>query len=154
MPDQHSAAEVYATLLEKLIGEVTSTSKEVLTRGLGEIVQNGAVQARLSDNRLVPYIYVIGFLSFCARDVNRENVSTTLRAMGIEPDPELLEIVMSAKPKSHLVYLYCAYTLVAMGKGADQAKVMAFAKALGVTPDPDAAREALEIFEDRYKPPK
>ena len=57
-----------------------------------------------------------------------------------------------AKPKSHLVYLYCAYTLVAMGKGADQAKVMAFAKALGVTPDQEAAREALEVFEDKYKP--
>ncbi len=152
MSDQTAAADLYRTLLEKLIGEVTSTSKVVLMRGLTEIVDDPGVQARLSDNRLVPYIYVVGFLSFCARDVTRESISSTLNAMGVNPDPSLLDIIMGAKPKSHLVYLYCAYTLVAMGKGADQAKVMAFAKAFGITPDQEAAREALEIFEDKYKP--
>ena len=143
-------SEDYLSFFKSMVTNINSASTDVLFLSLGELLNNPKIKAKLGDHLIQRYIYAVGLLSFTSREVTRENVKSVLITVGEEPDDRLLDVLFSAKPEGHLIYLYSLFFLLVMGQKPDAAGLARLVKALGVPPNLEAAEQVLTLFNQKY----
>lgn len=132
----------YSSLMA-IINAVTTTSQEVFIQELGKIMSDKNSVEFLNKHGM-PYLYAAGLLSFAGRDINIENMSKVMNAIGAKPD--FLDMFLVSKIKSHLIYVYAFYYLLANGRETFEEGVAKVVEALGVKVDAATLKESLDYI--------
>lgn len=135
VPSVNEAYELmrYQALIA-IIKSLTSASESVLIDQLGKGMKSAEVRSHIKDG-ILPYVYAAGFLSFAGREIDRDNLSKVIKAIGITPNNAFIDALHNAGIKSHLIYVYAFYFLVANGKETSEENMSAVISALGLQPD-------------------
>lgn len=132
--------------LKVIVETISATSSRLIINEFQKALSNKEMIANVKNN-LMPYLYTAGLLSFAAREISEENMSSVLKSIGVEPDPDLVKVIIKAGVKSHLVYIYSFYFLVANGNEPSDANIQGVIRALGLTPDKKRVKETLNFLE-------
>ncbi len=109
------------------------------------ILENPMVKARIND--MMPYMYAAAFLSLSGREINEDSITKTLSIIGVEPKPEIAELLLGANVRSHLVYIYAYYLLLAFGKMGTEKEIIALVNGLGIQTDSSRLKDVLAFLE-------
>ena len=144
--EEEIAAESGYEALLAVLGAIGDTSSGIISFGLRKALQEEGIKRNLK-NGVMPYLYAAGFLSYVGREIDKQTITATLRAMNIEPKQNLMEEVIKLGLKSHLVYVYAYYLLMALGKEASVESISRIAAiAGGVEPDKAVILESLAFI--------
>ncbi|MDE1868839.1 MAG: hypothetical protein KGH60_02635 [Candidatus Micrarchaeota archaeon] len=123
----------YSTL-RAVVKAATDASVALAMKGFETVFKSDEVRANI-DKGIMTYFYAAGILSFCGREINRENITRILEAIDIEPNNVLTDVLLKTGLKSHIVYAYAYYYLLINGKSTTDANIMRVIDALGLEPD-------------------
>ncbi|MDE1823426.1 MAG: hypothetical protein KGI00_04100 [Candidatus Micrarchaeota archaeon] len=140
-PTQVSEVERLAGL-EAIVEAVSNSSVDVVTSELAKTMRDERVRAHMKDG-IIAYLYAAGFLSFAGREINRENLSKVVSAIGIRPNDALIDIVIGAGVKNHLVYVYAFYYLLANGLERSDENIRKVMNAIGMEADKEGYGDVL-----------
>lgn len=126
--------EVKYTALKAILKAVSSSSLQIVLDQFERAMENSEIRANF-QNGIVPYLYVAAFLSFAGREIDSENMTSLLNAVGIAPDQKLIDIMIGSGVESHLIYVYAFYLLLATGRETSETNVMNIVRTLGLEPD-------------------
>ncbi len=120
--------------LKALLVSLSDTTQRLMLYGFDSTLKNKEIARHIKDG-IMQYIHVEAFLSFAGREITKENVETVVRSLGMEPDGELIDLVVSSSPKSHLIYIYAYYLLVAEGSEVTPQNICKVVESVGIVPD-------------------
>ncbi len=126
--DTYRAASI--ATLKAIINTLATSSAEFIVAELQRLLGEETVMKHLSA--IMPYLYAAGFLSYAGREINAESVTKVLKGAGIEADPEIVDLLFKANVKSHLIYIYSYYFLVALGKLGTASEIADVVRSLGL----------------------
>ena len=130
--------------LRATLDSLASTSSEYMSSALKQLMENDEIKAHIKQG-IMPYIYAAGLLSFAGREITEENLSKLVKAIGIVPNEYLMDVLLKTGIKSHLVYVYAFYYLVASSVGVSTEKMEEVVEALGVQSDMQIAEEMRQL---------
>ncbi|MDE1856888.1 MAG: hypothetical protein KGH98_02265 [Candidatus Micrarchaeota archaeon] len=144
--DEATASQAGYDSLVAIVGAIADSSTSIVNYGLKRALEDKGIKGRIRKG-IMPYLYVAGFLSFAGREINTQNMSDVLRAMAVEPKVELIDAVLKAGIRSHLIYIYAHYLLVAMGKQPTDDAIAKIVRSIGIAPDRIAISEMHSLFQ-------
>ncbi len=133
--------ETELAVLKALMSAIASSERDFISAEFRRIVQTPGILERADE--MMPYLYAAAYVSYAGREITEENVGTVLRAAGFIPDRSLMRLLENANVKSHLIYIYSYYFLVALGKIGSAEEMTTLAKALDVDADEGRANDVL-----------
>ncbi len=142
--DSDAYADVSFSTLKAIIDSLSDSTKGFLEAELRRLFDNENVKMHMKE--VMPYIYAAGFLSFSGREINQENISKTLKSVGIDANPEITKLLFKANVKSHLVYIYAYYFLLSLGKPGSEAEILSLVNSLGLETDPTRIKDILAFL--------
>ncbi len=126
--------DVTLAAIKAITKAISVSSSDYMIATLDRLAGDKEIKAHVKDG-IMDYLYVAGFLSFAGKEITRPRMEKVLRAVGITPDDKLITLLLRKGIKSHLMYVYSYYFLVAIGAMPTPEKMMAVVGALGRTPD-------------------
>ncbi len=142
--------KIYMQLFKGLIGQITSASTDVLLNGAQKLLDDETVAQYIKENKMQPYIYLSGMLNLLGRELNSENISKVLIGIGIQPDSNLIDALLSANNENGVIYVYSIYFLVILGREQSVKNIMDVVKSLGATPNETFAQNAFDLYNKKY----
>ena len=130
--------------LGAIVEQVEASSKKIIMLKLMELLNDKNVVANMR-NGMMSYIYAAGLLSFSGREISRKSMASVIRSIGIRPDGRMIDLILGAGIRSHLVYVYAFYFLLANGIEPTVKGMMGVASSLGVGGDESTAREIFDF---------
>ena len=145
-PFECSEDSTTATLsaLRVIVSAANDLSLRVMERAIQMVVGNKEVSSRLHKG-MRPYLHVAGFLSLVGREINKENITKVMVALGITPSKEMIDALLSTGVKSTLPYINTFYLLLANGNEINESNMAAVIKSLGMKPDHDRIKKVLAL---------
>ncbi len=141
--------EAYASIgygsISAIVKAISVVSSTLILEELKRLMQDQRI-AKAAGRGLMPYIYAAGFLSFAGREITRESLSGMVSVMGIKPDKDLIEILMEAGVKNHLVYVHAFYYILASGQNPTYDEMAKVLKGIGIEPDRMAVEETMSYI--------
>jgi ribosomal protein L12E/L44/L45/RPP1/RPP2 len=132
-PDGFEELSGYQTL-KAILNAITATCTDILLDQLGNALKKDVATDR-DHNKIMPYFYAAGFLSFAGREIDRKNLIDCITSAGMHVDNNLLSIILDSGIKSHLIYVYASYFLLVNGIRPTSDKLLNVIKSLGMQPD-------------------
>ncbi|MDE1860519.1 MAG: hypothetical protein KGH72_02260 [Candidatus Micrarchaeota archaeon] len=105
----------------------------------------------LFEEGILPYFIASGVLAFCGRDIDTGSVARIVSALGIKPDPKLLDTVAGLRYKNRIVYIVALYCLIGNSIEPSEAKIMGIVSAIDIHPDASIARDAMALYRKRLE---
>lgn len=96
-----------------------------------------------------PYIWAVGTLAFAGKDIERDTVEAVVQAVGITPEDNLLDAIVSLRFRNRLTYIIAVNYLIAIEVEPTVQKVLDTVRAIDVIPDALVAKQAIEYFKAR-----
>ncbi len=143
---QSTYIEAKYSTLNAIINAVTASSASIIMAELKKILDDKEIQSNLNEG-IMPYIYAAGFLSFAGREINASSLSKTVASLGIEPNTDYISMLEKLSLKSHLIYLYAFYFVLANGRMASKDDLVRVVEAVGAEPDLKRAEEIIKFVE-------
>ncbi len=143
--DQALYYEAGYLALKALLGSLNSTTEKIVMSEFRRALADKELSSHINSG-VMQYLYAAGFLSYCAKEINRENLKKVISAMGSVPDDKMIDIVLKLDMKSHLVYVYAYYFLVANGKDISEPRISELIEAIGMAPDKERIAEMLKFL--------
>lgn len=140
---------VYQTLSGIVIAANGNAAKLVLQE-LRVILEDKNIEEHL--NAVFPYLFTAGFLAFLGKEINKENMSRALSAVGIEPKEEIANMVMATKVRNNIIYLYSLYYLLVMGREITEENMFKLLAAIGEPVDDASAKDVLLLYNKKIVP--
>lgn len=140
-----SSDETSYAALQAIISAVSSSSSEYILSSFRKLLADQNIAANVGTG-ILDYMLAAGLLSFAGREIDRKSLSRVVKAVGITPDPKMVDILITTGIKSHLIYLYAYYFLVAGRTPVSEQKMMDVVDALGLKPDRDRAAKMLALL--------
>lgn len=128
--------------IEAILSDISATSCIVIMHGLSGVLKGKEVDALINDG-ILPYIYAAGFLSFAGREITFASLSNMVRSLGIVPDDRIITLFLGSGVRSHLIYLYSFYFLLANGIEPTKERIAEIVTSLGMAVDPIALDDVL-----------
>ncbi len=128
--------------IEAILSDICAVSDKIIMRNLSKVLKDKEVDELIRDG-IMPYIYAAGFLSFSGRDINQDNLARMIRSIGLIPDGRIIILFLNSGVRSHLIYLYSFYFLLANGVEPSREKIAAVVGSLGMDVDPIALDDVL-----------
>ncbi len=150
MADSIPEANTMYSDLAAVILSMGGMVNKVVLHTLSEILNKEEMKKHLDE--LSPYVYAIAFLSYIGKEINAENISLLMEAVGEEADPVMLDAVLSFKIKAHIIYVYAIYYLIVNGVDINESSIADVAVAAGTTPDKEAIARVLAIYKIGNEP--
>ncbi|MDE1856854.1 MAG: hypothetical protein KGH98_02085 [Candidatus Micrarchaeota archaeon] len=138
------AEKIEHQTVETLVKAMLNTSYGLLMHSFDTMMSDKVVGEDFKKG-IISYIYTTGFLSFCGREINKENVMKMLRLVDVEPDEKMIDDLLHFGVKSTLVYGYVYYYLIANGVHPTEERMSSVIEALGLKPDPERIRYVLQF---------
>ncbi len=135
-------AVVAYSSLSAIIDEILSASKKIMITELDKLLKQKNL-GKAMEKGIMSYIYAAGFLSFAGREINKENLTKAMRAIGAQSDPRMIDALLKTGIKSHVIYVYAFYFLVANGKEASEENVRKVVEEFGISEDSKTLEETL-----------
>ena len=129
-----------------MIRAIFTTSEQLMMSALDNALQNEVFASHLDDG-IIRYLYAAALLSFAGKEISRQNLAEAIRSLGIEPNREFIDIVLSTKIKGHLAYVYAYYFLLVNGVTVSERGLMAAVESLGIKADRRNASEVLKFVQ-------
>ncbi len=136
--------------LMAILEAIGASSNQIIVQGLADMLDSEQIK-RYLDRGIMPYVYAAGFLSFSGREINKKNVSKCVAALGETPDEGLIDILLKTKVRSHLVYIYAFYFLLANGKPTTKESMTRVIESLDMKVDGVALVEVLNFLKEYGK---
>lgn len=131
--------------IEAILGDICVDSDKIIMHGLSNVLKDREVDD-LIRNGIMPYIYAAGFLSFAGREINWENMSKAVSAVGVVPDEQRVNLFLRSGVRSHLIYLYSFYFLLANGENPTEERIAHVVGSMGIAVDHAALEEVLDFL--------
>ena len=141
-----STTESILNTSRAIVNRISEISMQVLTNELEELLECKDVNENI-PNGVMLYIYVAAFLNFSARPINKENISNVVKSLGVEPNEKMIMVLVDNNMRSHLIYVYATYLLLAVGIMPEKESIKKVVEAIGESVDDKAAREAKYLIE-------
>lgn len=132
--------------LKAIVNAVSNTSQNLIIASLGRALKNDSIRSYINKG-IMAYLYAAGFLSFAGKEISRDSLSRALKAIGISPNDDLIQAILSADIKSHLVYVYAFYYLLANGMKVTEDEISDAVRAVGMEPEHSRIIDILEFLE-------
>lgn len=133
-----------------IINTLMSTEKAFLQINFKRLIESE--EARDNLEKLIPYVYGSALLSLSGKDINKETLSAVVSSAGIMVNPDYASIVSRVWNKSHLLYIYAYYFLLAFGKEDISKKdLLKVVRSLGADADEKTAEETLTFIKAKKK---
>jgi ribosomal protein L12E/L44/L45/RPP1/RPP2 len=132
--------------MKAVVSAVFSTSQQLLMSSLDKTMQNKEFLAHLDDG-IVRYLYAAAFLSFAGKEINKQNLTDVIASLDQKPNDKYIDILLSTKLRSHLMYVYIYYFLLVNGMTVSEKKLLDTAKLLGIKADRATADEVLKFVQ-------
>jgi ribosomal protein L12E/L44/L45/RPP1/RPP2 len=136
--------EARIATLQAIAQEVAQVSSKLIMVELRKALDAPEIKENIGKGMML-YLYAAGFLSFAGREITRTKVGAVVKSTGVEPNYELIDLLLKNDMKSHLVYVYAFYYLVASGKDPSKENVKKVLEAIKVKPDMSRADDILEF---------
>ena len=133
--------ETELAVLRALMSAIASTESSFISAEFRRIVQTPAIIEHA--NEMMPYLYAAAYISYAGREITEETVGAVLRAARFVPDRKLLRMLENANVKSHLMYIYSYYFLLALGRVGSTDEIMKLVSSLGMEADESRANDVL-----------
>ena len=133
--------ETELAVLEALMGAIANTESRYMAAEFRRITKAKGIIEHASE--MTPYLFAAAYVSYAGREIDSESVGAVLRAAGFVPDRILMQLLEAGNVKSHLIYVYSYYFLVALGKAGTAEEMMNLVKALGMEADESRANDVL-----------
>ncbi len=131
-------------VLKAVMAAIASAQNSFMSAEFTRIVKDPAIKEHLDD--VMPYLYAAAFLSFAGREIDENTMDTVLKTIGFAPDSRIIRKLSDAGVKSHLIYVYTYYFLLAFGKIADAENIMKMVNALGIHADEGRVNDVLTFI--------
>ena len=131
--------------LEAILKDISLTSSKMIMHSLSGVLRDRAV-VDLLKHGVMSYIYAAGFLSFAGREINEESLSNAVHSLGMVPNKKVIRLFLESRVKSHLVYIYSFYFLLANGERATKQRIAHVAESLGMKADHAAIDQVIEFL--------
>jgi len=135
MDSEESKKKIYMQLFKSIIEQISTVSSDVLLDGAGKLLDDETVIKHINEKKIQPYLYLSGFLNLLGRDINTENMSKVLNAIGIKPDEKLMNVLLDVNNENVVIYVYSIYFLVILGKEHCIKNIVKLVGSLGVNAD-------------------
>lgn len=146
---EEAVLETELAVLKALMGAIASTEISYMSAEFRRIVETKGIIEHAGE--MMPYLYAAAFVSYAGREITEESVGAVLRATGFVPDRSLMRLFEASKAKSHLVYIYSYYFLLALGREGTAGGMMSLVKALGMDADEARANDVLLFLKAEKK---
>ena len=131
--------------IEAILRDICAASDRIIMHSLSGVLKDAEVD-ELIRHGIMPYIYAAGFLSFAGREINHASLAGSIRAIGLTPDDRIIALFLGSGVRSHLVYLYSFYFLLANGVVPTREGIAAVVCSLSMAVDPVALDEVLDFL--------
>ena len=131
--------------IEAILRDICAASDRIIMHSLSGVLKDKEVD-ELIRHGIMPYIYAAGFLSFAGREINHASLASSIRAVGIVPDDRIIALLLGSGVRSHLVYLYSFYFLLANGTAPTEANIAAVVRSIGMAVDRVALDSVLDFL--------
>ena len=139
-PDE-AVLETELAVLKALMSAIAAAERDFISAEFRRIVKTPGILERADE--MMPYLYAAAYVSYAGREITEENIGAVLRAAGFKPDVSLMRLLDNANVKSHLIYIYSYYFLVALGRMGSAEEMTKLAKALDMDADEGRANDVL-----------
>lgn len=129
--------------LKVIVNAVSTSCSRIILSELKKLLGTPEVNSRMK-NGIMPYIYAAGFLSFAGREISADNIGKLMSSVGLAADSGIMDVLNGSNLKSHLIYVYAFYFLMANGVAPTSNEVMAVVEAMGMHADEAVANEAIK----------
>lgn len=131
--------------IEDILNDISAISSKMLMHSLSGVLRDHDVVDLLKQG-IMPYIYAAGFLSFAGREINEENLTNTISSLGMTPSKRIIGLFLESRVRSHLVYVYSFYFLLANGERATKERMVRVAESLGIKADHVAIDQVIDFL--------
>jgi ribosomal protein L12E/L44/L45/RPP1/RPP2 len=142
--EKMKSCEVISETMKAVIRAVFSTSEQLMMSTLDKAMKNEGIALHL-DEGIIRYLYAAALLSFAGKDINKENLAGVIKSIGMEPNGEFVDLVLSSGIKGHLVYVYAYYYLLVNGVAVSEQGLMDTVESLGTKADRRTAAEVIRF---------
>ena len=131
--------------IEAILSDISATSYKLIMHSLSTVVKNREVD-ELIKHGIMPYIYAAGFLSFAGEEINWENLARVVKTLGLVPNERIIMLFLRSGVRSHLIYLYSFYFLLANGEKPTRERIRYVVEAMGQKVDHSALEDVLDFL--------
>lgn len=137
--------ELKYSALKAIVSATADSSARWTYKEFARIMADSNVQEHL-DN-IMPYMYASALLSFSGREINDDNISKLFNALGFSVNHEMTQMLTGkVNIKSHLLYIYVYYFLVALGKENTAENMLKVTDALGAVSERSRVGDVLKFL--------
>jgi ribosomal protein L12E/L44/L45/RPP1/RPP2 len=130
--------------LKAIIHAIDNIAENINVSELRRVLSTKSVEA---TPELMDYVCTAAFLSYAGREMNRENLEKTLSSIGLTPNEKLIDVVLALGMKSHLIYIYTFYYLLACGLEPNEKNILRVVEAQGLVGDHERINFLLKFIE-------
>jgi ribosomal protein L12E/L44/L45/RPP1/RPP2 len=139
------------TTLASIVMESSESCTKIVLRKLLCLLGNSNIKAHL--DKMFPYLYTAGFLAFAGREINGENISNVLRAIGMTPEEDIEKLLLSTcNIRNDLVYVYACYFLLVMGREMTEENMSKVLRAIEEPRNVAAAKDVMVMYNKKQIP--
>ena len=131
-------------LLQSIVSAVSSSSYKYILSTFKRLVESPEIKPNIGKG-IINYVLAAGLLSFAGREIDKKSLTNVVESLGVAPDSKMADSLLTTGIKSHLVYLYAYYFLLAGRIPVSEQKMMDVVMALGLKPDKDRAKRMFEL---------
>jgi ribosomal protein L12E/L44/L45/RPP1/RPP2 len=143
--DSDTYADASISAFKAILGALSSSTERFLEAEVIRVLEKPKIRAHIRE--IMPCLYAAAFLSLSGREISEDSITKTLSIIKVEPNPEIVRLLFKANVRSHLVYLYAYYLLLAFGKLGSKKEIMALVKGIGIQADPSRLNDVLAFLE-------
>ncbi len=139
--EQYSAAE-------SVVKAVADTCAQLLIAELQKALSNEDVRSHVKDG-VMSVLFAAAFLSFAGREITKESLTNVLKVIHLEPNPKMVDLVLGAGIKNHLIYAYAYYFILVNGLDATESEIADVVGVLGLSANLQTIREVVNLTSQR-----
>lgn len=117
-------------VLKAVMEAIADTQNRFISAEFMRIVKSPELMGHVDE--VMPYLYAAAYLSFAGREIDEENTGNVLKTVGFTPNKKILQLLEGVNMRSHLIYVYTYYFLLAMGREGTAEEILKLVKALGI----------------------
>lgn len=148
--DNEAMTEMLFESVYAVVDSLVDTEKAFMQTTFKKLADSKEVRNKLIE--IIPCIYAGALLSLSGREINNETLTAVVSSVGITINTEGASMVSKAWGKSHLLYIYAYYFIVAFGrKNVTKEDMLEVVRSLGTDTDEETAKEALAFIKARER---
>ena len=142
--DEVAETEVVVESAFAIVDALLDTEKAFMRDRFKAMFSSPTIKGRVRE--ALPCLYANALLSLSGKETTKETLEAVLSTVSIKIDPPLVASLCKEGIKSHLLYIYAYYFLLAFGKQGTTKEILNVVRSLGNDAEEQRAVEVLTFL--------